>query len=63
VVRFFDLMTTAVPPGLPACLAVAVAVAVWRLRRAAIFVTAPHKIVQAGRIDTLCFDKTGETGR
>ncbi len=53
------MITIAVPPGLPACLALAMCIAMWRLRKAAIHVSVPHKLPLAGDIDTCLFDKTG----
>ena len=44
-------VTIAVPPALPACLAVSVAFAVARLRAQDIFVSSPDKINYAGQID------------
>ena len=51
--RCLDLpaVTIAVPPALPACLAVSVAFAVARLRAQDIFVSSPDKINYAGQID------------
>ncbi|KAK9810380.1 hypothetical protein WJX72_009770 [[Myrmecia] bisecta] len=60
VMRFLDLITIAVPPGLPACLQIALAVALHRLKtRREIFASDPHVIPTAGQLDTVCFDKTG----
>ena len=59
ILRALDLVTIAVPPGLPACLALAMSVAMWRLRRTGIFVAVPHKLPLAGHINTCLFDKTG----
>ena len=46
-------VTIAVPPALPACLAVSVAFAVARLRAQDIFVSSPDKINYAGQIDVV----------
>ena len=59
ILRALDLVTIAVPPGLPACLALAMCVAMWRLGKAGIDVAAPQKLLLAGSIDTCLFDKTG----
>ncbi|KAK9841669.1 hypothetical protein WJX74_009842 [Apatococcus lobatus] len=59
ILRALDLVTIAVPPGLPACLAVAMCVAMWRLWKIGIDVAAPQKLLLAGNIDTCLFDKTG----
>ena len=59
VVRFLDMITVAVPPALPACLTIAMVFSISRLRKMSIFVTGPHTITVAGRLDAICFDKTG----
>lgn len=59
VVRFLDMITVAVPPALPACLTIAMVFSISRLRNIGIFVTGPHTITVAGRLDAICFDKTG----
>lgn len=59
VVRFLDMITVAVPPALPACLTIAMVFSISRLRQIGIFVTGPHTITVAGRLDAICFDKTG----
>eukprot|EP00879_Flechtneria_rotunda_P018825 GHRR01019759.1.p1 GENE.GHRR01019759.1~~GHRR01019759.1.p1 ORF type:complete len:982 (+),score=342.10 GHRR01019759.1:311-3256(+) len=59
VVRFFDMITVAVPPALPACLTIATVFSIGRLRRNGIYVTGPHTITLAGQLDVVCFDKTG----
>lgn len=63
VVRFFDMITIAVPPALPACLTIATVFSIGRLRKIGIYVTGPHTITLAGQLDVVCFDKTGEFGR
>ncbi|GFR50065.1 hypothetical protein Agub_g12207, partial [Astrephomene gubernaculifera] len=59
VVRFFDMITIAVPPALPACLTIATVFSIGRLRRRGIYVTSPDRITLAGQLDVICFDKTG----
>jgi magnesium-transporting ATPase (P-type) len=59
VVRFFDMVTIAVPPALPACLTIATVFSIGRLRKRSIYVTGPHTITTAGQLDVVCFDKTG----
>eukprot|EP00775_Hariotina_reticulata_P010483 gene10483-10642_t len=58
-VRFFDMITVAVPPALPACLTIAQVFSIGRLRQMGIYVTGPHTITLAGQLDMVCFDKTG----
>ncbi len=58
-IRFLDMITTAVPPALPACLAIATVLSINRLRRRSIYVTSPERVAMAGQLDVICFDKTG----
>nr|XP_039267059.1 probable cation-transporting ATPase 13A4 isoform X1 [Styela clava] len=59
VKRVLDLITTIVPPGLPAALTVATIYAQRRLRLAKIFCISPPRIAISGKINCMCFDKTG----
>ncbi|KXZ43114.1 hypothetical protein GPECTOR_102g67 [Gonium pectorale] len=59
VVRFFDMITIAVPPALPACLTIATVFSIGRLRRKGVYVTSPDRITLAGQLDVIAFDKTG----
>jgi len=54
-----DILTCAVPPALPTCLAVGSAVASARLEKQKILTKSELKINIAGRVQTMCFDKTG----
>ena len=54
-----DILTIAVPPSLPLVLTVGVVLAVERLKKSKIFCIVPDKINFAGRINTMCWDKTG----
>ena len=54
-----DLITIAVPPALPLVLTVGIVLSVDRLRKSKIFCINPERINFAGRIDTMCWDKTG----
>ena len=58
-IRFLDMITIAVPPALPACLAIATVLSIGRLRRRDVFVTSPERVAMAGQLDVVCFDKTG----
>ena len=53
------MITIAVPPALPACLTIATVFSIDRLRKGGVFVTSPDRITMAGRLDVICFDKTG----
>lgn len=54
-----DLITIAVPPALPLVLTVGIVLSVERLKKSKIFCISPERINYAGRIDTMCWDKTG----
>ncbi|ESP04540.1 hypothetical protein LOTGIDRAFT_135940 [Lottia gigantea] len=59
IVRALDLVTIAVPPALPAALAVGVVFAQQRLKKSAIFCISPSNINISGAVNAVCFDKTG----
>ncbi|CAM6100809.1 unnamed protein product [Calypogeia fissa] len=54
-----NLLTIAVPPALPLALSIGLSVSFTRLQQKAIYCINPNRIINAGRINTLCFDKTG----
>ena len=54
-----DLITIAVPPALPLILTAGVEYAIQRLKRSRIFCINPERVPYAGRLDTICWDKTG----
>ena len=53
------LMTTAIPPALPAALSCGVFVAMTQIKRKEIYCTSPNRINLAGQVQTFIFDKTG----
>ena len=59
VVRSLDLITTAIPPALPAVLASSIAFTIRALQSQEIFCISPNRINLCGRIKTFVFDKTG----
>ena len=59
VLRFLDLITTTVPPALPACLGIGISYAVSRLKEKGITCIARERVNVAGRVNMICFDKTG----
>ena len=59
VLKFFDLITITVPPGLPASMSVGIAYSIRRLKYCNIFCISPDKLIAGGRINHICFDKTG----
>jgi len=53
------LLTSAIPPALPAALSCGVIVAMSQLTRKGIYTTSPNRINLAGQVQTFVFDKTG----
>ncbi|KAL2621794.1 hypothetical protein R1flu_001999 [Riccia fluitans] len=54
-----NLITIAVPPALPLALSIGLSVSFTRLKSKRIYCINPNRIINAGRVNTLCFDKTG----
>lgn len=59
LIRLGDLFGTAVPPGLPACLAIGLSLALLRIRARNIYCISPQRITSAGCLSYVCLDKTG----
>ncbi|CAL1530484.1 unnamed protein product [Lymnaea stagnalis] len=59
IIRSLDLITIAVPPALPAALAIGVVFSQRRLKLKNVYCISPRGINVCGTIDTVCFDKTG----
>ncbi|RKO95377.1 hypothetical protein CAUPRSCDRAFT_9200, partial [Caulochytrium protostelioides] len=57
LLRAADLITIVVPPALPATMSIGVSFAIARLRKHAIFCTSPPRVIIAGKIQMMCFDK------
>ena len=57
--RSADLLTTAIPPSLPAILASSVAFTLKRMKNQSIYCIQPGRVNIVGRISTMVFDKTG----
>lgn len=57
--KFCDLITVAVPPGLPVSMTFGAIHAVEKLKKKNIFCISPNKIINGGFVDLICFDKTG----
>ena len=55
IIKFLDLITITVPPGLP----VSIIFALEKLKDKGIFCISPNKIISGGRVKHACFDKTG----
>lgn len=58
-IKILDLITISIPPALPAALTVGVGYALARLKQKKIDCISPPKTQVAGRVDAVCFDKTG----
>ncbi|BFI18309.1 hypothetical protein MPTK1_6g14430 [Marchantia polymorpha subsp. ruderalis] len=54
-----NLVTIAVPAALPLALSIGISVSFKRLQGKGVYCINPGRIVSVGRVDTLCFDKTG----
>ena len=59
LVKSLDLITTAVPPSLPACLGIGISYSIQRLKKKKIMCIARDRVNIAGKVNILCFDKTG----
>lgn len=58
-VKFLDLVTVTVPPGLPVSMTFGIIFALEKLKKKSIFCTSPNKVVLGGMTNFMCFDKTG----
>jgi len=59
VTRSLDLITTTVPPSLPACLGIGISYALSRLKKWGIICINRDRVNVSGRVNMICFDKTG----
>lgn len=59
VIKFLDLITITVPPGLPVSMTFGIIHAIEKLKRKEIFCVSPNKVIMGGLVDMICFDKTG----
>jgi P-type E1-E2 ATPase len=59
VLKFFDLITITVPPGLPVSMTFGIVFALEKLVKKQIYCSSPNKVVLGGMINWICFDKTG----
>ena len=57
--RSLDLVTTTVPPALPACLGIGITYALSRLKSNKMSSINRNRVNIAGKVDMICFDKTG----
>lgn len=59
IIKFFDLITITVPPGLPISMTFGIIYAVEKMKKKDIFCISPNKVISGGLVDKICFDKTG----
>ena len=59
VLRFFDMVSWAIPPALPICFNLCYSLSMYRLRQQGIYGTEPFKTIVSGKVKIMCFDKTG----
>ena len=59
IIKFLDLITTAVPPSLPCCLGIGIGIAQGRIKKRGIMCINRDKITSAGKVNVCVFDKTG----
>jgi cation-transporting ATPase 13A2 len=59
LIRGLDLITTTVPPALPACLNIGISYALSRLKDWGIICINRDRVNVAGTVSLICFDKTG----
>ena len=57
--KFFDLITITVPPGLPASMSSGIIYSLRSLKKKKIYCISPDRIIAGGRVEHICFDKTG----
>ena len=57
--KSLDLITTTVPPSLPACLGIGISYAIGRLKRYGIICINRDRVNVSGKVNMICFDKTG----
>ena len=57
--KSLDLITTTVPPSLPACLGIGISYAINRLKNYGILCIDRDRVNIAGKVDIIVFDKTG----
>lgn len=59
ITRSMDLITTTVPPSLPACLGIGISYSLSRLREWGIICINRERVNVSGKVNMICFDKTG----
>ena len=59
IIKSLDLITTTVPPALPACLGIGISYAINRLKKYGIICINRDRVNVAGKVNICVFDKTG----
>jgi cation-transporting ATPase 13A3/4/5 len=59
VIKFLDLITITVPPGLPVSMTFGIIFALEKMSAKKIFCSSPNKVIMGGMTNHVCFDKTG----
>lgn len=59
MIKFLDLITITVPPGLPVSMTFGIIHAIEKLKNKDIYCVSPNKVIMGGLVDFICFDKTG----
>lgn len=57
--KFLDLITITVPPGLPVSMTFGIIFALEKMKDKKIYCSSPNKVIHGGLTNCLCFDKTG----
>ncbi len=57
--KCLELISTAIPPELPAALIIGLSLAMSKLKAHNVFCPDPYSVLQAGGVSTVIFDKTG----
>ena len=59
LIKFLDLITVTVPPGLPVSMTFGIVYALEKMKKKKIFCISPNKTILGGMTNLICFDKTG----
>ena len=59
ILKFLDMITITVPPGLPISMTFGIIYAVDKMKKKQIFCISPNKVIPGGLVNFICFDKTG----
>lgn len=59
LLKFLDLVTITVPPGLPVSMTFGIIYAIDKMKKKDIYCVSPSKVIMGGLVNLICFDKTG----